>query len=85
MGGSKHPPLSNKKLLKRLKKFDVRVLSPSKGKGSERILLREVPPGSGKGPQYTIKWHKDSDEQNPEVIKSILVRFNIKPDDFWKA
>jgi hypothetical protein len=75
-------PLSNRDLVTLLELFGVRVL-PSRGKGSETILIRETIPGSGKGPTYPIKWHKGSDQQNKQVIKKILDRFQIDPDKFW--
>lgn len=58
---------------------------PSRGKGSEAVLIRETIPGSGKGPMYTIKWHKDSGQQNKQVIKKILDRFQIDHDTFWNS
>jgi hypothetical protein len=75
-------PLQNRELFKRLAPFGVIRLS-GRGKGSEAILLKETFPGSRKGPMYTIKWHKDSDTQNPQVIKKILDRFGINAADFW--
>ena len=75
-------PLSNRDLVTQLEPFGVRVL-PNRGKGSEAVLIRETIPGSGKGPMYTIKWHKGSDYQNKQVIKKILDRFQIDPAKFW--
>jgi hypothetical protein len=76
-------PLTNRELHQRLVFFGV-IKLPGRGKGSEVVLQREIDPGSRKGPMYTIKWHKDSDVQNKQVIKKILERFGIDPNKFWQ-
>lgn len=43
-------------VVSRLKRFGVQEYT-ARGKGSERLLIREAGPGSGKGPQYTLKCH----------------------------
>lgn len=72
-------PLPYRELLQRLAQFGI-TEAPKGGKGSERILTG----ASGKGPQHTIKHHGDKTEIYVPVIRSILRRFNIPPDDFWK-
>lgn len=58
-------------------------LSRTRGKGSERILLKPDSPGSQQGPQYPIKYHGEGTELSVPVIIAILRRFNIDPDTFW--
>jgi len=72
-------PLSYRELLQRLERFGVGE-APKGGKGSERILTQS----SGKGPHHTIKHHGDKTEIYVPVIRSILRRFGITPEDFWK-
>jgi len=72
-------PLPYRELLQRLGRFGV-IEAAKGGKGSERVLTRS----SDKGPQHTIKHHGDKTEIYIPVIRSILRRFNIAPDDFWK-
>ena len=74
-------PLSYRELLQRLAPFGV-VESPKGGKGSERVLI-QPDPATGRGPQHTIKHHGDKTEIKVPVIRSILRRFNIRPEDFW--
>lgn len=76
-------PLKYRELIARLKPFGVIVLE-SRGKGSERILLKPVVAGSVKGPQIPIKHHGDSTEIYLPVIRAVLRRFDIDPDEFWK-
>ena len=76
-------PLTYKKLIKKLKKYGIVVL-PKRGKGSEGILLKPESPNSKKGPQIPIKHHGDSTEYSKRVIQSILRRFDIPEEDFWK-
>ena len=78
---SRRGPLKLREFLKRLKPYGVEVLS-KRGKGSERILVQEDPPGSGKGPQYPIKDHGPGTTIHLPVIEACLRRFNIT--DFWK-
>lgn len=74
-------PLTVRKLLQRLKSYGVEV---RKGKGSESILIRPSDPDiPTKGPQYTIKHHKDSGEVSNHIISAILRCFDIDPDEFW--
>jgi len=74
-------PLKLNKLIKRLKPYGVKVMSKSRGKGSERILLKPIEPGSKQGPQYPIKDHGKNTEIPVPVINAILRRFKI--NDFW--
>jgi hypothetical protein len=50
-----------REVVARLKQFGVAEYS-ARGKGSERLLVRETMPGSGKGPQYTLKCHGEGKE-----------------------
>jgi hypothetical protein len=70
-------------LLRRLKPHGIVTLK-RRGKGSERILLLPDAKGSLKGKRHTIKDHGPQTEIYGPVIQSILKRFNIDPDDFWK-
>jgi len=74
-------PLKVRELLKRLKPYGIVLMSKKRGKGSERILLQPVEPGSSKGPQYPIKDHGKDTEIKLPVINAILRRFGI--NDFW--
>jgi len=74
-------PLKIRELLKRLRPYGIVLMSKKRGKGSERILLRPVEPGSKKGPQYPIKDHGKETEISLPVINAILRRFGI--NDFW--
>ena len=76
-------PLKLVDLLKRLKPYGVISLN-KRGKGSERILLLPESEGSKKGLIHTIKDHGPQTEIYGPVIQSILRRFKIDPDDFWK-
>ena len=76
-------PFNADKLIKKLKKEYGIIAFESKGKGSERILVKPVERGSSKGPQIPIKYHGKSTELSVPVILSILRRFDIDPDEFW--
>ena len=76
-------PLKLVDLLKRLKPYGVISLK-KRGKGSERILLLPESDGSKKGQMHTIKDHGPQTVIYGPVIQSILRRFKICPDDFWK-
>jgi hypothetical protein len=75
-------PLKLRELLDRLKPYGKKVF-PSRGKGSEIILLKPNPPGSKQGPQYPIKNHGMGTEISMPVIKALLRRFGINERDFW--
>ena len=75
--------LKYRELLYKLAPFGI-IEVPSRGKGSERILIKPQAPGSLKGPQYPIKHHGAGTEISIPVIKAILRRFNIGPEEFWK-
>lgn len=76
-------PLKHRELIKKLKSFGVVEVS-SRGKGSERMLIRREGRGSKyKGPQIPIKCHGQSTEHSVRVINSVLRRFKIDPKDFW--
>ena len=70
-------------LLKRLKPFGIVTLK-RRGKGSERILLLPIEEGSLKGETHPIKDHGEQTDIYGPVIGSILRRFKIDPDEFWK-
>jgi hypothetical protein len=76
--------LKHRDLLKKLKEFGV-IEDPSKGKGSERMLILKTGLGSKyKGPQIPIKCHGDGTEHSVRVVDSVLRRFGIDPEAFWK-
>lgn len=78
-------PLKHRDLLKKLKKFGI-IEIPSRGKGSERMLILESGMGSKyQGPQIPIKCHGEGTEHSKRVIDSVLRRFNINPEDFWSV
>jgi len=76
-------PLKVKELIKKLSAYGIVVLKKKRGKGSERILLKPIEPGSKKGPQYPIKHHGDATEIPIPVILAILRHFDIDKDSFW--
>ena len=72
---------------RRLKAYGV-VEVPGRGKGSERFLVREIPPGSKKGPFYTLKCHgkgntvkKRNNASLPQTISNRLKRILEKEVD----
>ena len=67
----------------RLKSFGVREIR-ARGKGSERLLIRETVPGSGKGRQYTLKCHGEGKEVADGTLRAALRRLEIDPKDFFK-
>ena len=75
--------LKLRELLTRFRPYGV-ITIVNRGKGSEIILLKPSEPGSKKGPQVPIKNHGPGTEIPIPVILSVLRRFNINPDDFWK-
>ena len=75
-------PFKLRELLAKLKTYGIVSLS-NRGKGSERILLKQKVPGSKKGPQYPIKDHGDGTEISIPVVKAVLRRFGINEKEFW--
>ncbi len=79
--------LKLRELLQRLRPYGVEVLEESggskRGKGSEIILLKPNSPGSRQGPTIPIKHHGQGTEIAPQVIDSILRRFEIPKAEFW--
>jgi len=67
----------------RLKKFGVAEYV-ARGKGSERLLVRESEPGSGKGPQYALKCHGAGKEVANGTLRALLRRLNIDPKEFFE-
>lgn len=81
---SNHPkPLKLSDFLKRLRRFGVKAMTNSRGKGSEIILIRPREPGVMKGPQYPIKNHGKSTEISKPVIAVALRALGIDPEEFW--
>jgi len=78
------PPaeLRYRQFLKKLKQFGV-VEIRSRGKGSERYLLRPRDPGSLKGPSYTIRCHGQGDRVKAGTMAACLRRLNIDSNEFW--
>ncbi len=76
-----------RELLQRLKPYGVVTLEQSggskRGKGSEIILLKPNSQGSRQGPTIPIKNHGPGTEIAPQVIDSILRRFEISKAEFW--
>jgi hypothetical protein len=68
--------------LRKLKPFGV-VELPSRGKGSERYLVRPAVPGTTKGPACTIRCHGAGDELKPGAVAACLRRLQIDPKQFW--
>ncbi len=55
----------------RLKRFGVREYV-SRGKGSERLLIRETVHGSVQGPQYSMKCHGEGKEVPKGTLHAAL-------------
>ena len=68
-------------LVARLKAYGVREYQ-ARGKGSERLLVRESEPGSRKGPRVTIKCHGEGRDVAPGTLRPALRRLGIDPKDF---
>ncbi len=75
--------INYRNLLKKLKQVGVIEL-PSRGKGSERYLIKPIIPGTTKGPSYTIRCHGEGDTIKKGVINACLRRLQIDPDEFWE-
>jgi len=78
------PPgdISYRKFLKKLKVFGV-VEIASRGKGSERYLVKPLKPNTTQGPSYTIKCHGDGGGIKPGTARACLRRLGIEPSKFW--
>lgn len=74
------PTFRYRDLLSKLKAHGVAEY-PSQGKGSERVWILESVPGSGKGPQYSVKCHGEGTELKSGTVGAILRRFNLKLKD----
>jgi hypothetical protein len=70
-----------REVVARLKRFGVAEYT-ARGKGSERLLVRETEPGSGKGPQYALKCHGEGREVAKGTLRALLRRLNIDPQEF---
>jgi hypothetical protein len=70
-----------RELVARLRAYGVREY-PARGKGSERLLVRETVPGSKQGPQYTIKCHGEGRDVATGTLRAVLRRLGIDPKDF---
>ena len=66
----------------RLKRYGVREY-PGRGKGSERLLVRETVPGLRKGPRSTIKCHGQGKDVATGTARAVLRRLGIDPKDFF--
>lgn len=69
--------LKYRDLLKRLKQFGV-IEDRSRGKGSERLLVRVV---SGIRYYITTKCHNEGDQKPKAVIAAIRRRLLLTPED----
>lgn len=65
----------------RLQRFGVREDS-RRGKGSERLWIRETEPGSGKGARATVKCYGEGKEIGTGALRAALRRPGIDPKDF---
>jgi len=72
-----------REVVARLKRFGVQEY-PSRGKGSERLLVRETARGSGQGPQYAMKCHGEGKEVPKGTLHAALRRLGIRPEDFFE-
>jgi hypothetical protein len=79
-----NPPgdISYRNFLKKLKEFGV-VEIKSRGKGSERYLVKPIVPNTTKGPSYTLKCHGQGSTIKPGAARACLRRLDIDPADFW--
>jgi hypothetical protein len=68
--------------LVRLQRFGVRE-DPRRGKGSERLWIRETEPGSGKGPRATVKCHGEGNDIGTGALRAALRRLGIDPKDLF--
>lgn len=68
--------------LARLQRFGVRE-DARRGKGSERLWIRETEPGSGKGPRVTVKCHGEGSDTGAGALRAALRRLHIDPKDFF--
>ena len=76
--------LKHRDLLKLLKQHGVIEVS-ARGKGSERLLIQDRGIGGKyQGPQYPIKCHGDDTEYSAKLVDTILSRFAINEDEFWR-
>lgn len=69
--------------LERLKKFGVRE-DKRRGKGSERLWIRETVPGSNKGQRVTVKCHSEGQDIGTGTLRAALRRFDIRPEEFFE-
>lgn len=69
--------------LQRAGRFGV-VEDPRRGKGSERLWIRETEPGSRKGPRYSMTCHGDGTEIPMGTLRAALRRLGIVPSDFFE-
>ena len=76
-------PYPFRKLARKLRREFGILCDKGRGKGSERMFYKPREPGTKKGPQHTIKCHGEGDEISILVIKAILERFGIPPEEFW--
>jgi len=68
--------------LARARRFGVRE-DDRRGKGSERLWIREEVPGSGKGPRTTIKCHGQGKDVATGTLRAVLRRLGIDPKEFF--
>jgi len=73
-----------REVIRRLRKLGVTEY-PSRGKGSERILVRETFPGSRKGPMATITCHGEGKDVPEGTLRACLRRLGINKEEFEKA
>lgn len=69
--------------LARAQRFGV-VEDPRRGKGSERLWIRETVPGARKGPRYSMKCHSEGMEIPTGTLRAALRRLGIDPKDFFE-
>ena len=76
-------PFKLRELEGKLAPYGIKAMI-KRGKGSEIILQKPLAPNSRQGPQIPIKNHGPGTEITIPVINSILRRFEIDEDDFWR-
>jgi hypothetical protein len=68
--------------LQRARRFGV-VEDARRGKGSERLWIRETEPGSRKGARVSMTCHGEGTEIATGTLRAALRRLDIDPKDFF--
>ena len=73
--------MKRREFIARLKKFGVAEY-PGRGKGGERLLIREMVPGSKKGKQYSLGYHGENQDMPRGTYLAVLRVLGIDRKDF---